>query len=265
MTLGERIRTLREAKRMTQGELGELCGTTKQTIFKYETGIVTNLPFDRLERIAEILEVSPIYLTGWAEDSALDFAAAFDGSPRFGALAESFAALNDSGQERVADYAADLVSSGKYARPEPERPAARLVPFPRAKRRADGFVEFRVYDQPAAAGLGNYIDAPAFTVEQYPAALAPEGAEFGVRISGDSMEPEIPNGCTVFVRPTPAVEPGEIGIFVLDGQAYCKRLIADRAERVARLRSLNPKYADIVVTDEANMRTLGRVLGHYPV
>ncbi len=264
MTLGERIKSLREAKRMTQGELGDLCGTTKQTIFKYEAGIVTNMPFDRLERIAEVLEVSPIYLTGWAEDAALDLAAAFDGSPRFGALAEAFAALNDDGRARVADYAADLVSSGRYARPEPERPAARIVPFPRAKRRGDGFVELKVYDQPAAAGLGNYIDTPDYTVEQYPAALAPEGAEFGVRISGDSMEPDIPNGCTVFVRPTPAVEPGDVGIFVLDGQSYCKKLIADRGARRALLRSLNPKYADIVVSAEGRLRTLGRVLGHYP-
>jgi len=264
MTLGERIRSLREAKRMTQGELGLLCGTTKQTIFKYESGIVTNLPFDRLERIAEVLDVSPIYLTGWADDAALDFAAAFDGSGDFGALAESFAALSDDGRARVTDYAADLVSSGRYARPEADRPAARIVPFPRAKRRDDGFVELKVYDQPAAAGLGNYIDAPAFSVEQYPASLAPEGAEFGVRISGDSMEPDIPNGCTVFVRPTPAVEPGEIGIFVLDGQAYCKKLIADRKARRTLLRSLNPAYGDIAVTDEARMRTLGRVLGHYP-
>ena len=126
-------------------------------------------------------------------------------------------------------------------------------------------MEFKVYDEPAAAGLGNYIDLPSYTMEQYPAALAPEGAEFGVRISGDSMEPDIPNGCTVFVRPTPAVDPGEIGIFVLDGQAYCKKLIADREARQTKLRSLNPKYPDIVVRDETQMRTLGRVLGHYPV
>ena len=125
-------------------------------------------------------------------------------------------------------------------------------------------MEFKVYDQPAAAGLGNYIDTPDFAVEQYPAALTPEGAEFGVRISGDSMEPDIPNGCTVFVRPTPAVDPGDIGIFVYDGQAYCKKLIADQRERKAKLRSLNPKYGDIVVEDETRMRTLGRVLGHYP-
>lgn len=257
MTLGDRIRTAREALKLTQGELGALCNTTKQTIFKYEMGIVTNIPLDRLALLSEKLGVTPAYLLGWATDAALDL------PEKLAALSEPFGQLNDEGQDKVIDYTADLVSSGKYVRAEPER--AVVVPFPRAKRRRDGFVELKVYDQPAAAGLGNYIDTPDFAVEQYPAALAPEGAAFGVRISGDSMEPEIPNGCTVFVRPTPAVEEGEVGIFVYDGQAYCKRLIADRAARRALLRSVNPKYADIVVEDESRLRTLGRVLGHYPL
>lgn len=65
MTIGSRIKKSRENKRITQEELGELCGTTKQTIFKYENGVVTNIPFDRLERIAECLDVSPSYLMGW--------------------------------------------------------------------------------------------------------------------------------------------------------------------------------------------------------
>lgn len=52
-------------KRITQEELGASCNTTKQTIFKYENGIVTNIPLDRLERIAEVLGVSPAYLMGW--------------------------------------------------------------------------------------------------------------------------------------------------------------------------------------------------------
>ena len=50
---------------MTQDELGALCGTTKQTIFKYETGVITNVPLERLEKIAEVLCISPNSLTGW--------------------------------------------------------------------------------------------------------------------------------------------------------------------------------------------------------
>lgn len=65
MTVGHRIRAARESAKMTQDELGALCGTTKQTIFKYETGVITNIPLDRLEKIAEVLGISPNFLTGW--------------------------------------------------------------------------------------------------------------------------------------------------------------------------------------------------------
>ena len=67
MSIGFRIKSAREAKKMTQEELGAACGTTKQSIFKYETGIVTNIPLDRLEKIAEILDVSPAFLMGWED------------------------------------------------------------------------------------------------------------------------------------------------------------------------------------------------------
>lgn len=65
MTKGDRIRTARERKGITQEELGRMCGTTKQTIFKYESGTITNIPLDRVEKIAEILDIAPSYITGW--------------------------------------------------------------------------------------------------------------------------------------------------------------------------------------------------------
>lgn len=67
MNLGDKIRILREHAGLTQAELGKLCGTTKQTIYKYEAGIVTNIPLDRLEKIADIVGVSSASLLGWKE------------------------------------------------------------------------------------------------------------------------------------------------------------------------------------------------------
>ncbi len=68
MSLGSRICELRRKKGMTQSELGACCGTTKQTIYKYETGVVTNIPLDKLEQIAGALDVTPSYLTGWEKE-----------------------------------------------------------------------------------------------------------------------------------------------------------------------------------------------------
>ena len=67
MTIGERIKIFRENARMSQEQLGRACGTTKQTIYKYESGLVTNIPSDKIERIATIFETTPAFLMGWEE------------------------------------------------------------------------------------------------------------------------------------------------------------------------------------------------------
>ena len=41
MTIGKRIKDAREAKGATQDELAKAANTTKQTIYKYENGIVS--------------------------------------------------------------------------------------------------------------------------------------------------------------------------------------------------------------------------------
>lgn len=65
MTKGQRIKYLRESKKMTQSELAERLKTTKQTISKYEKDIVTNIPSDRIEALATILNSTPEYILGW--------------------------------------------------------------------------------------------------------------------------------------------------------------------------------------------------------
>ena len=67
MTIGQRIRIARERKDMTLDEVARRCNTTKQTIFKYENEIVTNIPYDKIVLLSNALEVSPSYLFGWDE------------------------------------------------------------------------------------------------------------------------------------------------------------------------------------------------------
>lgn len=67
MTIGQRIRTARERRDMTLDEVARRCKTTKQTIFKYENEIVTNIPYDKIVLLSKALDVSPSYLFGWEE------------------------------------------------------------------------------------------------------------------------------------------------------------------------------------------------------
>ena len=67
MTIGQRIKEARESKNMTLDEVAKRCNTTKQTIFKYENEIVTNIPYDKINLLSNALDVSPSYLFGWDE------------------------------------------------------------------------------------------------------------------------------------------------------------------------------------------------------
>jgi transcriptional regulator with XRE-family HTH domain len=69
MTIGEKIRDLRTQRGLTQKDLAKAARTSFQTIYKYESNIITNIPLDKIELIAAALEVKPEEILGWSNDS----------------------------------------------------------------------------------------------------------------------------------------------------------------------------------------------------
>lgn len=72
MTIGKRIKSRREQLGMTQENVAKIVGVAIQTIYKYENEIVTNIPLDKLEKIAVALQTTPSSLMGW-ESNEIDF------------------------------------------------------------------------------------------------------------------------------------------------------------------------------------------------
>ena len=68
MTIGDRIKKQRELLGISQVELAEKIKVSKQTLYKYENNIITNIPSDKIEIIGKVLEVSPSYLMGWEDN-----------------------------------------------------------------------------------------------------------------------------------------------------------------------------------------------------
>jgi len=150
--------------------------------------------------------------------------------------------LNAEGKEKVLDYIQLLIDSGKYQN-------ATIIPFRR---------RIRLFDIPASAGVGNFLDGDNFT-EMEVGEEVPDTADFGIRISGDSMEPRFVNGQIVWVQKQDVLNNGDIGIFFLDGNAYCKKLQDD--EKGLSLISLNSTYEPIAVTENQTFRVFGKVVG----
>ena len=114
-----------------------------------------------------------------------------------------------------------------------------------------------LYSLAVSAGTGQFLDGEDYEMVEVGQEV-PEGSNFGVRVAGDSMEPEFHDGQTVWVRQQRSLMTGDIGIFLYDGSAYLKQLVALKDSMA--LHSLNPAYADIVISPELPLRVLGKVL-----
>lgn len=71
-TKGTRIKQAREKIGMSQTDMAEKIGVSKQTLYKYENDIITNVPTDKIEAISRLAGVSPSYIMGW-ENNNLPF------------------------------------------------------------------------------------------------------------------------------------------------------------------------------------------------
>jgi len=118
--------------------------------------------------------------------------------------------------------------------------------------------QIRLFDIPASAGVGNFLDGDNFT-EIEVGEEVPETADFGIRISGDSMKPRFVSGQIVWVQKQETLNNGEIGIFFLDGNAYCKKLQDD--EKGLYLISLNSTYEPIAINENQTFKIFGKVVG----
>ena len=67
MTKGQRIKSKRELLNISQTDLANSIGVSKQTLYKYENDIVTNIPSDVIEKLSEKLDCTPAYIMGWEE------------------------------------------------------------------------------------------------------------------------------------------------------------------------------------------------------
>ena len=175
------------------------------------------------------------------------------------------ARLNETGLKKLAEYRNDLIASGRYEptiiAEEEESPIR--------------YIEMPVSTLPVSAGAGEFLDEENIVLMRFPESGVPAGADFALRVSGDSMEPVYQNRQLVWVQTCSQLRPGEVGIFVLDGEGYLKAYeerdpsdderedYTDSAGTVHKkpvLISYNPKYAPRVVGRSSSFKICGRVL-----
>lgn len=109
-----------------------------------------------------------------------------------------------------------------------------------------------------AAGAGislPFEEDDLYRAQSFPIDEIPDGADCGIPINGDSMEPEYPDGCIVWVQRSGDVKFGDEVIAIVDGCPFFKIYQNDG------LHSYNPKYP--VITTDHNISIFGKVIGYY--
>lgn len=114
MTKGERIRKLRLSKGISQTGLAERIGQSKQTVYKYENNIITNIPSDVIEKIAIALDTTLPYLFGWEESPEIKSSEPTAIDPLDEKILELFAQLTPENKEIfLGKLVQTLASQGK--------------------------------------------------------------------------------------------------------------------------------------------------------
>ncbi|MBD5140660.1 MAG: LexA family transcriptional regulator, partial [Ruminococcus sp.] len=119
-------------------------------------------------------------------------------------------------------------------------------------------IEIRHSYYKVSAGTGYDLnDDNQWDTIEIPDTPEAQHADFALTISGDSMEPVYYDGDIVLIKSQPAVDSGEIGIFIIENNGFIKKYGGDK------LISLNAVYDDIMFSDYApeDIRCVGLVIG----
>lgn len=227
--LGKTFRELRVSRGWSQVELIEKlaeigCVVSAKAPSKWEHG-VTEPSVEQFLGLCAVYEIRDVLET-------------FSG--RQGELS----GLNGEGRRRVREYIRLLRGDAAFSENREEQPAHFLRTIP-------------LYDLPVSAGTGQFLDSSDYTLLEVDETV-PLSATFAVRVRGDSMEPKYTDGQILYIKPQQTLERGEIGIFVVNGDAYCKQYGGTEKPELC---SVNPAYAPILIDEFTSFKILGKVVG----
>lgn len=103
MTVGERIKEIRNKIGMSQVDFADKINVSKQTLYKYENNIITNIPSDKIEAAAQLGNVTPSYLMGWEPVTDEDIGNIFSNANLFETI-ENISSLSPSEKNHFIKY-----------------------------------------------------------------------------------------------------------------------------------------------------------------
>lgn len=115
--------------------------------------------------------------------------------------------------------------------------------------------EWRGY---VSAGTGEFLFDNQVEYVEFDENEVPERSDFCLTVNGNSMEPIFKDGSYIFVEEKEEIPSGTIGVVIVDGEAFIKRIWFEGNQ--ARLESFNPEYPDKIITRNDSFKIVGKVV-----
>ena len=212
----------------SQNKFSKLIGITQSYFNSIERGEVKNPPSEEvLDKISKGLELDP------KESESLKYLAATERTPSI-IMEELSKMKNEIKNLRENRVAANVTFDNN---------SLYLTNIPVFER--------------ISAGTGALNDGEITDYLSIPGLKNP-GETFGVNVWGDSMEPTIKDGSVIICRKDIEIRDGEIGAFLIDDEAYVKRLKI--TESYIALMSDNPNYPPIFIGPGEKLLAVGKVI-----
>lgn len=230
--IGDKLRERRLELQLTQAQLASMTNIKKNTISNYENNI-SSPNEDNILKLMNALKCDANYLFEWSKHGEFNLSVIEEKNIK------KYRTLDEHGKDMV-----DTVLQKEYERCTYIEPEERAVT-----------IEVKRSNLPASAGVGEFLSEENIEIRKYPDCENARRADIVIPVSGDSMKPMFYDGDELYVRLQPAVENGEIGIFMIEGKGYVKKFAEDR------LISLNPEYSDVYPSEYGECRCVGKVIG----
>ncbi|WP_353458899.1 S24 family peptidase [Staphylococcus aureus] len=228
--IAKNIRKFLNDSNMSQKKLAELINIKPSTLSDY-LNLRSNPSHGVIQRIADVFEVGKSDIdTTYKDDND---------------ITSIYNKLTPPRQENVLNYANEQLDE--------------------QNTKGDNIVDINSYKQEkievnvngcVSAGVGERLHDETLFTEMVKAPIPPH--DLALKVNGDSMEPMFKDGEIIFVEKTHNIKNGQIGIFIIEEEAYVKKVFVED-DRLT-LVSLNKEYDDLHFYRNESVRLIGKVI-----
>lgn len=240
MALNDRIKEARLKCGLTQEQLASIVGVAKSTITGYEKG--NRIPTAAM--VGTLADATNVDANFLYQDEVKELHENRATTEEFDNIIKKYRTLDSYGKEIV-----DLVltkEAERVAKIKASLEYSNTIDF-QSTHLSQKTRTLHYYQRLASAGTGQFVfdDVPVDLIE-IPDIPEYKKVKYAIGVNGRSMEPLYYDGDILLVEPCKEIGIGEIGIFIVDGDSFVKKL----GKNI--LISVNEEYSDIPITKETH-------------